>query len=155
MSRVVMVIMAGAFGLWTAACAARAGEPPEIVVDRSVCSHCGMLISERIYAAALRTPDGAERVFDDIGCLLAAVRASWSAGSADAAVRVWVHDAGDASWIEAPAALFVTSPSLRTPMGGGIVAYRNQSDAVRAAETHGGTVVTSLNELVARTGVSR
>ena len=36
------------------ACGARSATPPEIVVDRTACHHCGMLISDRRYAAAER-----------------------------------------------------------------------------------------------------
>ena len=41
-----------ALAIWMAACATRADGPPEIVVDRTACSHCGMLISEPASAAA-------------------------------------------------------------------------------------------------------
>src|SRR5215204_3815382 len=51
------------------ACSARPSGPPEIVVDRTACSHCGMLISEPLYAAAFQVTGAEARVFDDIGCL--------------------------------------------------------------------------------------
>jgi copper chaperone NosL len=136
--------------LWVAACGARVDGPPEIVVDRSACSHCGMLISERIYAAALRTPHGGARVFDDIGCLLAAVPAPLAAGT-----RVWFHDAADASWIEAKDAVFVVSRELRTPMSGGVIAYRDRATARREASRLGGTVALSIDELRQIAGVKR
>ncbi len=142
------IALAAAF--LVAACAARPVGPPEIVLDRSVCSHCGMLISERIYAAALRTTDGGEQVFDDLGCLLAALR---KPGSADA--RVWVHDATGAGWIDGPSALFVASPSLRTPMAGGIAAFADRAAAERLAAQHGTAVVPSLAALLGQKGGDR
>lgn len=133
-----------------AACAAPPVGPPEIVLDRSACSHCGMLISERIYAAALRTTDGGEQVFDDLGCLLAALRKP-----GNVAARVWVTDAAGAGWIDGAAALFVSSPSLRTPMAGGIVAFADRGAAERSAAQLGTAVVPSLTALLEQKGGDR
>ena len=66
--------LALAAALATAACGVRAEGPPPIVVDRTPCSHCGMLISEPLYAAAYQAPGTDARVFDDIGCLRDAAR---------------------------------------------------------------------------------
>lgn len=131
----------------TAGCAATPDGTPEIVIDRSACSHCGMLISERVYAAAYRIPGRDARVFDDIGCLVAAARKE-SAGAA----RFWFHDALDGASIERDAAAFVASPNIRTPMDGGILAYRDRATAAAAATTHRGAVVLSVEDLMNRTG---
>ena len=136
-----------ATALLVAACAAHQAGPPEIVLDRSACSHCGMLVSERIYAAALRTSDGREQVFDDIGCLLAALR-----GASPADAHVWVHDSVRGAWIDGASATFVTAPSLRTPMAGGIVAFADRDEADRSAERLGGATVTSLTALLSQKG---
>lgn len=96
-----------------------AGGPPEIVIDRTPCSHCGMLISEPIYAAAYRVAGSEARVFDDIGCLREAARRE-----SQKDVRFWFHDASTGKWIDGEQAKFVTSPSVRTPMGSGTLAYR-------------------------------
>ena len=135
--------IAFAIALWTIACAARSSGPPEIVLDRSACSHCGMLISERIYAAALRTPDGREQVFDDIGCLLAAVRKQ---GLTDP--RIWLHDGTTGDWIDGASAAFIASPSFHTPMAGGILAFANRESAGRAAAPLGVPVIPSWNALL-------
>src|SRR5262245_26130153 len=103
-----------------------------------------MLISESVYSAALRDPDGGAQVFDDIGCLLAAVRKqSW------AHPRIWVHDAARGHWMDAASAVFVQSASLKTPMAGGVIAYAERGSADRAAATWSGAVVTSLEALLA------
>ena len=133
--------------LLVAACATRTDGPPEITVDKTACSQCGMLISELAYAAAYRVPGAEGRAFDDIGCLLAAARQE-----PGAAPHFWFHDAAGSGWIAGTSAVFVTSPSLRTPMGGAVVAYRHRSDADRAAATHRGEVIASLPALLARTG---
>jgi copper chaperone NosL len=137
-----MVVLLGLAA--SVACGVRADGPPEIQVDRTACSHCGMLVSEPAYAAAYRTPGSDARVFDDIGCLLEAARRESTAGL----IRFWFHDAASAAWIEGETAVFVASPALRTPMGGGLIAYRDRTAAREAAARHRGRVVDSLNDLL-------
>lgn len=133
-------------GMLLAACAARVGGPPEIVVDRTACSHCGMLISEPMYAAAAQAPGAAAWVFDDIGCLLAATP------DVKDGTRFWFHDAERGTWIDGEPAAFVRSRDIRSPMGGGILAFASHDAAVRAAAIYRGDVVTSLSALQSRTG---
>ena len=127
--------------LLLAGCAAQADGPPEIVLDRDACSHCGMLISEARHAAALRATDGTVRVFDDIGCLRNA------AGGATSGLRVWVHDASNESWIDGAEATFVVSTNIRTPMAGGTLAFRNAADAETAAAKYRGRIARSMADL--------
>jgi copper chaperone NosL len=126
------------------ACGVDAAGPPEIEVDRTACSHCGMLISEPVYAAAYRAPGAEPRVFDDIGCLLEAARKEPRADD----LRFWFHDTASAVWIDGKAAVFVSSPSLRTPMGGGLIAFRDRSAAREGAARHQGSVIDSLGDLL-------
>ena len=133
--------------LIAAACGVNADGPPKIVVDRTPCSHCGMLISETVFAAAYRGAGEDGRVFDDIGCLLEALERR---GGPD--VRVWVHDASGGGWIDGAAAVFVTAPSIRTPMNGGILAYRTAAAAEQAAGRHRGEIVRSMAALRSRGG---
>jgi copper chaperone NosL len=134
------LVMAAA--LLAVACGVRAEGPPEIVVDRTPCSRCGMLISETLYAAAYQAPGAAARVFDDIGCLRDAARGE------QGALTLWVHDAVDGRWINGFEAILVASPSIRTPMGGGMLAYRDPAAADRAARQHDGRVIRSIDEIL-------
>jgi nitrous oxide reductase accessory protein NosL len=136
------LVMAAA--LLTAACGVRAEGPPDIVVDRTPCSRCGMLISETLYAAAYQAPGADARVFDDIGCLRDAARGE------PGALRIWVHDAADGHWMNGFEAVLVTAPSIRTPMGGGMLAYREPSAADRAAGHHKGRVIRSISEILGK-----
>jgi copper chaperone NosL len=122
-----------------ASCGVRADGPPEIVVDRTACSHCGMLISEPLYAAAYQAPGAATRVFDDLGCLRNAAREQRGD------LRIWVHDAASGEWIDGRMASFVASATIRTPMGGGLLAYRQSEDAERAAVKYRGRIIQSLS----------
>ena len=131
-------------------CSAAPAGPPQIVVDQTACSHCTMLVSEPAYAAAYRVPGAEARVFDDIGCLLEAMRRGGL--GADADTRMWFHDADDRKWIEEDSAVFVVSSEIRTPMGGGIIAYRDATRAEQAAARHHGRVVRSVSELLNQKG---
>jgi copper chaperone NosL len=126
----------------SAACTSSPQGPPEIVVDRTACSHCTMLISERRYAAAYQAPGADAKVFDDIACLLQAAGAETATG-----LRFWFHDGNDGQWIDGEAATFVASPAFRTPMGGGMMAYRDRAAATQAAGKYQGEVIGSLPQL--------
>lgn len=126
-----------------AACAPAAESPPRLLLDRSACSACSMLISEPAFAAAYRL-DGRERLFDDLGCLLAALAEEADPGRA----RVWVHDFERHGWLAAEEATFVRAPSLHTPMGGGLVALRDPAAAAALASRAGGRTVAGLTALL-------
>jgi hypothetical protein len=100
-----------------------------------------------VYAAAYHAEGAAARVFDDIGCLLDAVRREPAAP-----LDVWVQDAAGAGWLDADAAAFVASPRIRTPMSGGVLAYADAAAAEAAVAVRGGDVIRSWPELVARRG---
>ena len=125
-------------------CGVKADGPPEIHVDRTACSHCGMLISEPVYAAAYRASGSDPRVFDDIGCLLEAARKEPHADR----LRFWFHDAATTVWIDGEEAAFVGSSTLRTPMGGGLIAFRDRTAAREGAVRHQGRVIGSLEDLL-------
>jgi copper chaperone NosL len=127
------------------ACAVKAGGPPEIELDRTACSHCGMLISESLYAAAYQAPGAPARVFDDIGCLRDAAR-----GEAGDGLHFWFHDGSHGGWIEGSEAIFVASPEIRTPMGGGLIAYRDRAAAERSALATNGRIVESIAALLSK-----
>lgn len=118
---------------------------PQVVVDESVCSECGMLVSDLGFAAAVRLPDGSEKVFDDPVCLLR------FASTADAK-RVWVHDHATDVWITGDQAVFIKQSKVRGPMGGDLLAAPDEQSARRAAVELGGSVAGSLGDLVKAKG---
>lgn len=142
----VPVITAAALVL-SAACGRASDGPPQVAVDQTKCAHCGMLISERVYAAASRAEGEDAEAFDDIACMLDA-RAK---GNADR-LQMWVHDAATREWIDAREAVFVKSTNLRTPMGGGVIAFRDRSRAQAAATQHAGRIIASIGELASQHG---
>ena len=143
-----MHIVIVAFALLSSACSANVTGPPQIVVDQTACSHCGMFVSEPIYAAAYQAEGQAARLFDDIGCMLNALRGD------DRPRNIWVQDAAGGGWIDAGKATFVAGSSIRTPMSGGVLAYAESAAAGRAAAVHRGEVL-SLQELMTSKGEAR
>ncbi len=119
--------------LWLAACGAPTFEPVEIAPE-DMCTLCKMAISEKQYAAEFINRDGDAFKFDDIGCL-----ANYIAQRKveDAAV-FYVLDFDTKQWLKAEDANFVASPSFRTPMGGGIIGFKDKSRAEAAAAEHRG-----------------
>jgi nitrous oxide reductase accessory protein NosL len=101
-----------------------------------------MLISEPLYAAAYQAAGAEARVFDDIECLRQAARTE------SGPLTYWFHDANDKGWIDGEAAVLVASPEIRSPMGGGLIAYRDRAAADRAAEQYQGRVIHSLSDLL-------
>jgi copper chaperone NosL len=144
------------FGVWSwkltliaallaSGCSAAPSGPPEILVDRTACAHCGMLISELVYAAAYQAAGAEARVFDDIGCLRNA------AHKETGPLTAWFHDADSREWIEGATTVFVTSPEIRSPMGGGLIAYRDRTAAERAAEVRHGRVIHTVADMLSDT----
>lgn len=103
-----------------------------------------MLISEPLYAAGYKAPHADARVFDDIGCLLEAV----SSEAEPENLRFWFHDAATSAWIDGRGAVFVAAAGLKTPMGGGFVAYKDEDEAARAASARQGRVVRTVADLL-------
>ena len=145
MSTPALVIVA--LALLSSACGAKAMGPPDIVVDRTACIHCGMYVSEPVYAAAYQVGDNDPRVFDDIGCMLDAVESE-----AASPITIWLQDAAGSGWLNAGDAFVVASPRIRTPMSGGLLAYADAAAAQKAAAALGGRVLHSLQELKAWNG---
>ena len=129
------------------ACGAKAAGPPEIVVDITACSHCGMLVSEPVFAAGYQVAGAEPRVFDDIGCMLNALGRETATS-----IIVWVQDAAGAGWLNADEATFVASPRFKTPMGGGVLAYADHAAAENAAAMHTGRVMRSWREVMTANG---
>lgn len=133
---IVLAVMVAVTGL-VACSAEEASGPPEINYGRHVCDQCHMIISEAAYASAYREVGGSTFVFDDIGDMLAHLSTNEDAADASA----WVHDYHSGEWVDAPEASFVHSPQIQTPMGGGIVAFADPSDADGFAGEHDGDVL--------------
>lgn len=123
--------------LLLASCQSRTLEPVAIEANE-MCSFCRMSISEKRYAAELIDNDRQVFKFDDIGCLGNFMRQKRNNASMSAA---FVMDFERGEWVEAGKATYVRSSELKTPMNGGIVAFKDQSSAQAAVTKYHGTLL--------------
>jgi copper chaperone NosL len=133
-------LLVGAAALALVGCggSADASKPPKIDYGHDTCERCRMIISEERQAAALVAGDGKKTLFDDTGEMIATVQENGLASGQ----RVWVHDYGSEAWIDGTKALFVAGPEIMTPMGTGLVAFKERSAADELAASHEVTPLT-------------
>jgi len=118
-------------------------QPPEIIIGQTLCDSCGMIISEAKYAAATIMVNGETRKFDDITEMIK----YHMMDHPEAQVKIWfVHDYYSKEWLRGERAFFVISPKLKTPMGGGAAAFKDQDAAKKFAAELGGKFY-NLDEL--------
>ncbi len=138
------LILAAALMLCTPGCSRRQQpvQPPAIALGQTECTQCGMTINDERFAAAeiVSAADGEETActFDDIGCLL-----EYDHRHADQHVLArYVKDFATRQWLAAQDAAFVRSAQIHSPMGYGLLAAANQTEAekVRSEQGVGGTI---------------
>jgi copper chaperone NosL len=115
---------------------AKAGPEP-VAWGRDACGQCRMLLSRPGFAAELRDASGVLTRYDDVGCLVRAMRAA----HADVP-EVWVEDHAGGGFVPLLTARLVRAPSVATPMGSGIVAFRDDGAAREFAAAQRGALVT-------------
>ena len=120
-----------------ASCQTKTIEPVAIEAN-DMCSFCRMSISERRYAAELIDNDGQAFKFDDIGCMANFIRQKRNDGAIQA---TFVMEFDGREWLQAENASYVRSPELKTPMNGGIVAFKDQAGANAAVAKYHGTTL--------------
>jgi len=102
--------------------------PVDIKMDRDICEHCRMVLSDPHFVAEIRyfPPGKRSKIakFDDIGCAV-----SWLADkpwNSDKKTEIWVADFRDGKWINARTATYVSTAS--SPMDYGLGAQSDPAD---------------------------
>ncbi len=113
-------------------------EPAKIRFGETMCTECGMIISQPKFAASLAYAESEGRfkslAFDDIGDMIGYLQKHAEL----IPVGTWVHDYDSEEWIDANAAFFVESSAIKSPMGHGIAAFGTEEAAnAFAAEVDG------------------
>jgi copper chaperone NosL len=121
-------------------CKSRSHGPVAIEADDS-CASCRMAISERRYAAEIVDTDGNVYKFDDIACML---RFAHTHGMEPRTVDFYVTDYKTGKdWMDARQSYFAgLRSSVSSPMGSGLVAFRNLNDAQQLKENKFGHALT-------------
>lgn len=110
--------------------------PPEIVLGRTQCDECKMIIDDLRYAGAFRLTDGTPKRFDDIGDMVAQMARLEGVDEDDA----WVFDYETEEPILVRDATFVRGEEIVSPMDWGVVAFLDASSATDfASEVEGET----------------
>jgi copper chaperone NosL len=116
----------------------KSGLEPVAIEPEDMCGFCKMAISEKRYAAEFIDIDGQPFKFDDIGCMVNFMK---SKGNKQGIRAYFVMDFNDRNWLKADTAYYVRSSELKTPMGGGVVAFKDEAGAAEAAQKYRGTVL--------------
>ena len=135
------VALAGFAGLSALRPAPRSGPEP-LRYGADACSRCRMLLSEPGFAGEMRSARGELTRYDDVGCLLRALRESRTETP-----EAWVEDHQTRALVPLLKAALVAGKRVRTPMGHGIVAFADQAQARAFAEEHGARII-PLEELL-------
>ncbi|HNK04295.1 MAG TPA: protein NosL [Accumulibacter sp.] len=111
---------------FAAGCAREAEHGPvDIKWDRDLDARCGMVISDRRFAAQIRDPAGKVWKFDDIGCAV-----FWLARQPfdenAARLEYWVADQRTLAWLDARQAHYLAG--RKSPMGYQFAAQANAED---------------------------
>ena len=114
------------------------GITPVALAPEDMCSYCRMAISEKQYAAEVIDSDGGAFKFDDIGCMVNFVEGKKNKAPIAA---YFVMDFDKRDWVKAEDAYYVRTSEVNTPMNGGIIAFRTQSQAQQAVNKYQGKLL--------------
>ncbi len=131
------VVLAVVF-LWPGAPAG----PEPIAWGRDTCAQCRMHLTEPGFAGELRDGRGRLTKYDDVGCLVRAMR-----GMREEMPGAWVEDHASGGFVPLLGAHLVRTGGGRTPMASGVVAFADEDAARRFVGAQGGEIVT-LEDLV-------
>jgi len=134
----VLAVAAAIIFAWPTA--SRGPEP--IRYDRDQCAGCRMHLSQTGYAGELRDVEGRVTKYDDVGCLVRTL-----ASAPNQYPGQWAEDHESGQLVALETCTFVRSSAEKTPMGYGVVAYRDAASALRAVAKTGGRTV-SMKELL-------
>lgn len=117
---------------------------PVNIATEDMCAFCKMAISEKRYAIEFIDQDGTPFKFDDIDCLRHYLERQQKKGTV-AAYFVMNLDSRD--WVKAEQAHYVRSSAFKTPMSGGIVAFKDARKAKEAVAQYEGELL-SFRDIV-------
>jgi copper chaperone NosL len=103
-------------------------EPAALDAANDACRHCRMIVSDARLAAQIVARGEEPQFFDDLGCLREYLRSAQPPAGAVA----FVADHRTGEWVRAVDAVYARSRTVATPMGSGLLAWRDA--ASRAAD---------------------
>jgi copper chaperone NosL len=132
------VAMTVAMILLLAACAIKPS-PIEFGVD--TCDYCRMTISDERYGSEIVTKKGRVYKYDAVECMAAAVLAG-DIDNASVSMYLTIDHASPQELVDATSAVYLHSPTLRSPMGMNLTSFATREGANHTAERFPGDLLT-------------
>ncbi len=120
--------------------------PQAIRYGEDSCGRCGMIISDKRFAAELIDQKGEAVKFDDVGCMADYVKGGENEGTKPLAM--YVTDFGTGEWIDAGKAFYLLNPELKSPMGYNIAAFGSAEAMSASPFREGGKEAGGFGDLV-------
>lgn len=119
--------------------------PDDIYYGEDICERCKMIISDKKFAAQYREKNGNTVKFDDTGCMIEHIINNENVN--DGSVDIYVVDYDTGQWIDGKEAYYIWTEEIKTPMGYGIVAFRDRNSAGKFRKNREATFVGSYTEV--------
>jgi copper chaperone NosL len=121
----------------------RKPEMPAPISSDDACHFCKSVIANPAFAAEFLTRSGAVYKFDDMVCMIASAKELGS----EKIESFYVTDSKSGTLTPAASAMFVRSDKIWTPKGGGLVAFKDMSEAQNLASRYHAELL-KFNELL-------
>ncbi|MFO7262496.1 MAG: hypothetical protein A6D91_04120 [Bacillaceae bacterium G1] len=120
------------------------GKPAAVAVNPEVdvCMLCNMAVADDEHATQMILADGTVYKYDDIGCMLQYA----AENELDVAV-MYVRDAHTKEWVDLEAAAFFYDETIQTPMGYGVLSFKDVAAAEAMLEKYPYGSVMSLSDV--------
>lgn len=138
--RFCLFVLAALGGLTSAA----AIEGPGEIQKTDTCAFCGMPIRDPRFACEVIYRDGSVVKTDEVGEMFENLPGM---ASNPEIAAVFVHDYYTGEWIDGREAYYVRGGEVFTPMGYGVVAFKNRNDAERFLNERDGKEILSFTEM--------
>jgi mono/diheme cytochrome c family protein len=112
------------------------GGPEPITYGRDACARCRMVIGQPGLGGEIRDRKGVLTKYDDVGCLLQGMSAMHAE-----VPNAWVEDQAGSGFVPLLKASFVKDSKVTTPMGHGVIAFREAGAAMEFSKKNGGQIV--------------
>lgn len=113
--------------------------PQPVILNKDICDHCKMTISDLKFGGELVTKKGKIYKFDDAKCQQAFLKAG-TVKSDNIGTEYLLNHAGNGELLETNKAFLLRSTEFRSPMGGDLAAFKTKEDAEAAQKRFNGTI---------------
>ncbi len=120
--------------------------PHAVLYGEEACHRCGMIISDKRFAAELITDKGEAQKYDDIGCMIDDLKDAEKRGGSRLAV--YVNDYNTGEWLDAGKAFYLQNGELKSPMGYNIAAFGSAEEMNASALRENGKELGGLGDLI-------